>query len=92
MKISVPLTEAFFDILRRAAAPGSPVGKALEASVQNIVMAGGRRIFTVRCTVDVAEELKSVAARYCPTAAPIIASVIEARVPELIWVKRMAAR
>jgi hypothetical protein len=28
----------------------------------------------------------------CPIAAPIVASIIEARVPELIWVKRVAAR
>lgn len=92
MKISVPLTESYFDILRRNASPGSPVGRALEASVQNVVLAGMRKIFTVRCTVDIAEELKSLAALSCPTAAPIIASVIEARVPELIWVKRAAAR
>ncbi|HEX2387419.1 MAG TPA: hypothetical protein VHL99_12685 [Candidatus Binatia bacterium] len=92
MKISVPLTETYFYTLRQNASPGSPAGKALEASAQNFVMAGVRKIFTVRCTVDIAEDLKSLAALSCPTAAPIIASIIEARVPELIWVKRAATR
>lgn len=92
MRISVPLTESYFNTLLRSASPGSPAGRALEASAQNIVMAGVKKIFTVRCTVDIAEELKSLAAHCCPTAVPIIADVIEARVPELIWVKQAATR
>jgi len=93
MNISVPLTESSFEILHRSATPGSAVGRALEASVKNVITAGVRKIFTVRCTIDVARELQMLAAQSCPTAASIIASVIQARVPEMIWVKqRVAAR
>jgi hypothetical protein len=91
MEISVPLTELSFEILLQQAAPGSSAARALEASSKNVIKAGVRKIFTVRCTIDVAQELQLLAAQSCPPAASIIASVIDARAPELIWVKRRVA-
>jgi hypothetical protein len=91
MKISIPLTESSLEILLGQATPGSSAARALEGSSKNVITAGVRKIFTVRCTIDVAQELQMLAARSCPTSATIIASVIQARVPEMIWVKRRVA-
>src|SRR5215470_19113005 len=82
MKFSIPLTESAFEILQQNAAPGGPASGALEASIHNVITAGVRKIFTVRCTMDVAQELQLLAVRFCPTAAFAIGGVIDARFPD----------
>jgi hypothetical protein len=79
MEISIPLYDAFFEILRRNATPASSVSRILEASVKNVLNAGARNIITVRCPLAVAEDLRVLAAKFCPHIAPIIAAVIAAR-------------
>ena len=74
MQISLHLVDVFFDILRRNAPPDSEAAKALAAAQP--MPCGPGSIYTVRCSVNIAQDLQLLAAQLCPQAVPVIASVI----------------
>jgi hypothetical protein len=74
MQISLHLADIFFEILRRNAPADSEAATAL-ADAQPKPYGPGS-IYTVRCSVAVAQDLQLLAAQLCPKAVPVIASVL----------------